>query len=104
VVAATVAYDLGRRWRAGTRLTAYSGMPSIPPSNGLVPPPRSANPPRDPAFYRIDLRLEKRWMLSKTTWLSFVAEMMNATLHKEVVFGREIGPVAIPSVGLEGGF
>jgi TonB family protein len=104
VVNAAVAYDLGRRWRAGTRVTAYSGMPAIPPSNGLIPPPRSSNPERDPAFYRIDLRLEKRWILTKSAWLALVAEMMNVTLNKEVVFSREIGPVSPPSIGLEGGF
>ena len=34
----------------------------------------------------------------------FVAEIMNATLHKEVVLGQTIGPVTIPSVGLEGAY
>lgn len=104
VVGALVSYDLGRKWRAGVRVSGYTGTPSIPVSNGLVPPPRTASPPRDPAFYRIDLRLEKRWQLSQRTWLAVVAEVMNATLHKEVVLSREIGPVTIPSIGLEGGF
>ena len=54
-------------------------------------------------FYRIDVRLEKRWNYSNSRWLSFVAEMLNATLHKEVLMGHEIGPVSIPSIGLEGG-
>jgi hypothetical protein len=48
--------------------------------------------------------LEKRWNLSKTVWLSFVAEMLNVTLHKETVKSQEIGPVSIPSLGVEGGF
>lgn len=52
---------------------------------------------------RLDLRLEKRWDLSKSAWLSFVAEMMNAALHTEVALGQTIGPVSIPSVGVEGG-
>jgi hypothetical protein len=104
VIGAAAAYDLGRKWRAGTRITAYTGTPSIPVSNGLIPPPRSASPPRDPMFYRLDLRLEKRWQLSQTVWLSLVAEVMNATLNKEVVLSRTIGPVTIPSIGLEGGF
>jgi hypothetical protein len=104
VVSAALAYDLGRRWRAGTRVMAYSGVPAVPVSNGLVPPPRSATPPREPGFYRIDLRLEKKWMLSQSAWLSFVAEVMNVTLNKEIVLAREIGPVTIPSIGLEGGF
>jgi TonB family protein len=102
-----VAYDLGRLWRAGTRFTIYSGTPVVPPGgNGLIPPPRSLSPDRDPLFYRLDLRLEKRWNLNaaKTTWLSFVAEILNATLHTEVLQGQTIGPVTIPSIGVEGAF
>jgi len=104
VFSVAAAYDLGRRWRAGARVMAYSGVPFVPVSNGLVPPPMSGSPSREPGFYRIDLRLEKRWVLSQSVWLSFVAEVMNATLNKEIVLSREIGPVTIPSIGLEGGF
>jgi TonB family protein len=100
---AAVAFDLGRHWRAGTRLTVYSGPPKQESNDGLIPPPQTADPPRDPTFYRIDFRVEKRWQLTETVWLAFVAEMMNATLHKEVVMGQEIGPVSIPSLGVEGG-
>jgi hypothetical protein len=100
-----VAYDLGRLWRAGTRFTLYTGTPVIATGGGgLVPPPRSLAPERDPLFYRIDLRLEKRWNLGKSAWLSFVAEVLNTTLHKEVLHGQTIGPVTIPSIGLEGAF
>jgi hypothetical protein len=105
VANAALAFDLGRNWRAGTRFTIYTGTPVLPPSNnGLIPPQRSLSPDRDPAFYRLDLRLEKRWNLGARTWISFVAEIMNATLHKEVVQGQTIGPVTIPSIGAEGGF
>ena len=83
----------------------YSGTPKQPASNGgLIAPPRSENPDRDPFFYRIDLRIEKRWVFTDTVWLSFVAEMLNATMHKEVLMGRQVGPVSIPSVGVEGAF
>jgi TonB family protein len=99
------AFDLGRLWRAGTRFTIYTGTPVIAPGgNGLIPPPRSASPDRDPLFYRLDLRLEKRWNLTKTVWLSVVAEILNATLHTEVLQGQTIGPVTIPSIGVEGAF
>jgi hypothetical protein len=104
VANAAAAFDLGRKWRAGTRLTVYSGVPSEPSTNGLVAPPRTSSPPRDATFYRVDVRIEKRWDLSRSTWLSFVAEMLNATLNKEVLLGQTIGPISIPSVGLEGGF
>ena len=99
------AYDLGRLWRVGARFTLYTGTPVVPPGgNALIPPPRSLSPDRDPTFYRVDLRLEKRWNLTKTAWLSFVIEVFNTTLHKEVLQGQEIGPVTIPSIGLEGAF
>ena len=99
------AFDLGKLWRAGTRFTIYTGTPIVPPGGqGLIPPPRSLSPERDPLFYRLDLRLEKRWNLTKTVWLSFVAEILNATLHTEVLQGQTIGPVTIPSIGVEGAF
>jgi len=106
VANAAIAFDLGKNWRAGTRFTIYTGTPLVPPGgNGLVAPPRSLNPDRDPTFYRLDLRLEKRWYLSrpKGSWIAFVIEVMNATLHKETLQGQEIGPVTIPSIGVEGG-
>ncbi|MBI5532135.1 MAG: TonB-dependent receptor [Deltaproteobacteria bacterium] len=109
VLNAAVAYDFGRGWRAGTRLVFYSGNPVASPSHGLIVPPRSGNPKRNPAFYRLDLRLEKRWIPWKRGWLSLVFELMNATLSRESIMSPEgdvstIGPVTIPSVGLEGGY
>jgi hypothetical protein len=99
---AALSFDLGRNWRAGTRFVLYTGVPKQ--SSGFAPPPRTPNPERDPTFYRLDLRLEKRWVYSPTSYLSFIAEIMNATLHKEVLFGSTLGPVTIPSVGVEVGF
>lgn len=104
VASAAAAYDLGRRWRVGSRFVLYTGVPKIPNPNGLVPPPREEHPERDPTFYRLDLRAEKRWMLGKSAWIAFVAEVMNATLNEETLLGEEIGPVTIPSVGVEGAF
>jgi hypothetical protein len=99
------AYDLGRNWRAGARFTFYTGAPTTTNPDGTrVVNEDPAHPQRDPAFYRIDLRVEKRWNLGKSRWLSFVVEMLNATLHKETIRGQAIGPIAIPSLGLEGGF
>lgn len=115
VLNTALAYNLGRNWRAGTRLTLYSGAPKIVqtppvPVNTEAPTaapamnPRIAEPPRDPAFYRIDVRLEKQWRYGKTTHLSFVAEVLNVTAHKEIYQGTEFGPIFVPSLGLEGGF
>jgi hypothetical protein len=105
VFSAAATYDLGRNWRAGTRVTYYTGLPK--PS---VPSDPST---RLPGFFRLDLRLEKRWPLGARRWISFIAEWLNATLSKEAVpttctqqtcQSTTIGPVTIPSLGLEGGF
>ena len=102
-------YDLGRHWRAGSRLIAYSGFPAkqlVADSGIYVYDGRK----RAPAFYRVDVRLEKRWPFSPNGYWAVVFEMLNATLSKEVtsltcsttVCKQQIsGPVAIPSVGLE---
>jgi hypothetical protein len=106
VVNAALAYDLGRSWRAGTRLVFYTGTPEVADTNGLLAPLRSEHPERSKPFYRVDLRLEKRWKLGKagSSWISFVAELMNATLSKETFGDTEIGPITIPSLGAEAGF
>jgi hypothetical protein len=139
VLNAALAYNLGRDWRAGTRFVWYSGRPRdasldntstvTPGSPGSSPdmptPITHADLGRLPGFYRIDFRLEKRWRLGESTWISFVAEALNATLQKEVASencstfvdasrgtpvitrscrDEEIGPVTVPSIGVEGGF
>jgi hypothetical protein len=100
-----LAYDLGRNWRAGARFMFYTGVPkqpNIPP--GLIQPARTTSTEREPGFYRIDFRVEKRWNLKRTGWISLVLEMLNATFHKETVADTKIGPVTIPSIGVEAGF
>jgi TonB family protein len=101
-----LAYNLGRNWRAGTRVTFYTGLPKA-----FDPTDPSAT--RLPPFFKLDLRVEKRWQLGPRAYFSFVAEWMNATLSKEAVATtctlqgcetRTIGPITIPSVGIEGGF
>jgi hypothetical protein len=99
-----LAYDLGRNWRMGTRVTFYTGTPKTVSLRGLIAPLLSNTPDRNPAFYRIDVRLEKRWQLGRTAWISFVAEMMNLTLNKETFGGQQVGPISVPSIGVEGGF
>ena len=105
VLNTALAYDLGRNWRAGARFTLYTGAPTTTNTDGSrVVNADPAHPERDPAFYRVDLRVEKRWNLGKSRWLSFVVEMMNATLNTETIRGQAVGPISIPSLGLEGGF
>ena len=106
VLNAAVGYDLGKRWRAGTRVTFYTGLPK-------APDPDDPGSTRLPPFFRLDLRLEKRWNLRGHSWISLVGEWMNATLSKEAVSttctlagcqAQTVGPITIPSIGVEGGF
>jgi hypothetical protein len=103
-------YDLGRRWRAGTRFMFYTGFPRM---EGFFRPVPGDEPQRIPSFWRIDMRLEKRWLLGKRAWWAFVFEVMNATLNREVIGvdcnegvceDDAIGPVTIPSIGVEAAF
>jgi hypothetical protein len=117
------AYDLGAGWRAGARFYYYTGRPYSRRVYGYTIPP--FNEYRFPDFYRIDARLEKAWKVGAKGRIAFVVEWLNVTLRKEatsVTCGRhsnslqealaaadkcefeEIGPVTIPSVGVEGSF
>jgi hypothetical protein len=121
VLNAILGYDLGRRWRMGGRFLFYTGTPySL--LDGTVPlPPYHAY--RNPAFFRVDFRLEKRWPLGDTGSIAFVVEGQNVTLSKEVsslgldckgTASPEVqatqckqstfGPLTIPSVGVEAFF
>jgi TonB family protein len=121
VLNAVVAYDLGRRWRAGSRFVFYTGVPYSALSGSIAVPPY--NDRRDPPFFRLDLRLEKRWPLGKTGSVAFVVEGQNVTLSKEttglgtdcqgtggpqggttVCTRATIGPITIPSIGVEAFF
>jgi hypothetical protein len=106
VANAAVAYNLGKNWRAGTRWIFYTGLPK-------APDPTDPDAARLPPFFRLDLRLEKRWQLTRDVWISAIAEWMNATLSKEAVSttctlagceAQTVGPITIPSLGVEGGF
>jgi hypothetical protein len=89
----------------------YTGYPitTIAPTLG----DRIVQTGRLPPFGRLDVRLEKRWSIKKSGWISLVIEVENATLDKEtlaescqlfVCTQEKIGPVTIPSIGIEGGF
>jgi hypothetical protein len=110
---AAVARELGRRWRAGVRLAFYTGVPNPRLVSGGSASETDAYGDRLPAFYRVDLRLEKRWTLGERSWLSLTFELMNATFQRETLNTRcdagtcrpvAIGPITLPSVGLEAGF
>lgn len=121
VLNAVLGYQMGRGWRVGGRLLFYTGTPYSQRSGSLAVPPYNAY--RNPSFHRVDFRLEKRWRLSETGSIAFVLEGQNITLQKEVTgLGldcegeggpqggtntckqSEIGPLTIPSVGVEAFF
>ena len=125
IVNAVLAYDLGRHWRAGARFLFYSGAPYSNLSGNVPVPPYNGY--RGPGFYRIDVRLEKRWTIGKTGSIALVLEGQNVTLSREVspealtcesmMIGPQggtdittkcsegtIGPLTIPSVGVEAFF
>jgi hypothetical protein len=111
------AYDLGAHWRAGARFYLYSGTPYLQFTTAgqrFAP----VGDYRFPPFVRLDVRVEKRWMLGSERWLSLVFEVINATLSRETdrldcgppyaapgtCAASSRAPVTIPSVGLEAQF
>jgi hypothetical protein len=104
VLHSAVGYNFGRGWQTGTRFSIYSGPPVFAPPSGAPQAFRPSDPDRDPVFYRLDVRIEKKWRIADIGWISFVVEMLNATLNTETINGNEVGPVTIPSLGVEGGF
>lgn len=124
VLNAAVAVDLGKGWRAGARFVGYSGIPTSAPTPAFPEQIVGVPPERTPAFHRLDARLEKRWRIGETGWVALVLEGLNTTLSREVTgyecgtalrlpdrpadtpvcVERVIGPVSVPSLGVEGGF
>ena len=99
----------------------YTGTPYSQLDGSLPIPPYNAY--RNPAFYRVDFRLEKRWLLGRSGSIAFVLEGQNVTLSKEVSSlglecegqmtsqgqttrceQSELGPLTLPSVGVEAFF
>ncbi len=116
VLNAAITFDMGAGWRAGARFLYYTGIPVRDQASAIVPPGVAAViPERTEAFPRLDARVEKKWLFSKTTFLSLVIEGLNVTLSRESLgYGcngsdgtcgpKYFGPVTVPSIGLEGGF
>jgi hypothetical protein len=108
------AYDLGRYWRFGARFYFYSGRPYSSTYRSFPVPPFNAQRLSD--FWRLDLRLEKAWHIGRTGRVSFVVEVLNAQgdVARLIREGRipnldtcreqEVGPITIPSLGVEGSF
>ncbi len=76
---------------------------------------------RRPWFFRLDARVEKRWVIAEKGFVSLIFEGFNVTAQRELVDfdcrvaevvgsqtglscgGQEIGPISIPSIGVAGG-
>jgi hypothetical protein len=113
------AYDLGKNWRLGGRALYYTGRPYSNRIQGIAVPPYNSE--RLPSFFRIDARLEKRWLM-KTGYVAFVAEGLNVTASREVLDvtctassgaqtldkcepdTKDSIPVIVPTIGVEGAF
>ena len=102
-------YDLGANWRFGARGLVYSGIPAR-----VAYLEAARHPPRTPPFWRLDWRLHKRWLVGNGPgYWQLVLEVLNTTLNEEVLerscnaydcVDDSIGPVTIPSIGVEGAF
>jgi hypothetical protein len=128
VVSAVASYDFGGGWIAGGRVYAYTGRPYTPTSGGQLVPPYDSQ--RIPGFFRLDARIEKSWTVGERDRISVVLEGVNVTLNQEPVSAactptggpvggagmagqargldsctvQTIGPITIPSIGVEGTF
>lgn len=103
--------DLGRGWRTSGRFVTYRGWPQENSDSTKAPTDRL------PEFFRVDVRVEKRWTFSHDRWLSFVIEGLNVTASKEITakncitppdapqtcHDETFGPLVVPSIGIEGG-
>lgn len=129
VLSAVVAVRLPLAIRASSRFVAYTGRPySRLYASGIIPP---YNAQRLDGFERLDVRLERAWRIGDTGQIALVAEAMNILFSEEAVgvacewttppgaatpdfnapptplngcVQRRIGPITIPSVGVEGRF
>jgi hypothetical protein len=130
VASLIASYDLGKDWRVGARVYGYTGRPYSRTYQQEPVPPLDTE--RLPGFWRLDVRVEKSWRIGERGRLAFVVEGMNVTLNKEAVdvsctpragsvppftgvglpagaaydtcTPDELGPITMPSVGVEGAF
>jgi len=101
-------YDLGAHFLASGQAVFYSGVPG----SRAFGERRLFDRSRAPPFFRMDVRLEKRFVLDSGAWWSIVAEVMNATLSREVLRrpcertckNDYVGPIVLPSLGVSGQF
>lgn len=93
---AVLSAKLGAGWLAGARVFAYTGRPW-----------RGA---RTDPFFRLDVRIEKRWPILTDGWIAVVGEGLNVTFADEdagldcssgTCRKPDSAPVVLPSLGVE---
>jgi len=122
ILSAATSVNLGQGYRFGARFSYLTGRPANQeygtnfretPEGFRYPTGFERRRVRLPDFHRLDVRLEKRW-----TWearsIAVVLEWFNVYLQKEAVdwncndgptcTPEEVGPITIPSLGVEGSF
>ena len=123
LVSVVLGYDLGRGWRTGARFFFESGRryqvecptPGCAPTSAPVAPGAGSYEATGTLapFYRLDVRIEKRWTFSGGQWLAGTLECFN-TLDKAEPTGEDYvpavglvprtqSPIILPSIGIEGG-
>jgi hypothetical protein len=108
VLQTALSYEIGRGFRVGARGVFYSGVPEL----NLEGSPHFTTSRRGKAFFRLDLRAEKRFRVGTRGYWGVIAEILNATSTREVVRldcgevcrERSAGPIVLPSIGIEAGF
>ena len=109
VASVALSYDLGKRFRIGARGLAVSGVPT----SHITPNGPDFVGDRAPWYFRLDLRIEKRWRLGSSGYWGVLAEVLNATASREIISRTcsitrcteaGVGPLVLPNVGIEAGY
>lgn len=98
VLSTGVGFDFGGGYFGGVRFNLASGSPRFAEGR---PMRYAGDVLRDPLYHRFDVRFEKRWTFSERAWLSMVLEVVNTTINAEILDGRRLVPVTLPSLGVE---
>lgn len=115
VLSAVLSAELGGGFVVGGRISAYSGHPYTRMRlvhDGVEYPIGEINGERLEAFYRLDLRIEKRFRLGRHVTGAVILEGLNVLARKEALgmdcgpdrdgcSTERIGPLTIPNASLE---
>ena len=120
-----VSWNVGWGWRLGARFHLRSGRPYTPwecetiadpygEHDACWPQPDARNDERLPPFYRLDIRVDKKWTFD-TWWFALYFEFINLTFTAEPFeyncTADEDGPhcgvqeipyIVIPTLGFKG--